>query len=86
MSLIKKVDVEEHFAARRAMRLGRAMPLGQLSKATVAGNKGTAAKTPRSIGNVTSRPSSPIIPAVAIPIVAGFGARENYTLPGIRQK
>jgi hypothetical protein len=29
MSLIKKIDVEEHFAARRAMRLGRTGPLSQ---------------------------------------------------------
>ena len=27
MSLIKKIDVEKHFAARRAMRLGRTGPL-----------------------------------------------------------
>jgi hypothetical protein len=30
MSLIKKVDVDKHFAARRAMRLGRTGPLGQI--------------------------------------------------------
>jgi hypothetical protein len=29
MSLIKKIDVEKHFAARRAMRLGRSGPLSQ---------------------------------------------------------
>jgi hypothetical protein len=29
MSLIKKVDVDKHFAARRAMRLGRSGPLSQ---------------------------------------------------------
>jgi hypothetical protein len=26
MSLIKKIDVEKHFAARRALRLGRVLP------------------------------------------------------------
>jgi hypothetical protein len=31
MSLIKRVDVEKHFAARRAMRLGRTGPLSQTS-------------------------------------------------------
>jgi hypothetical protein len=31
MGLIKKVDVEKHLAARRAMRLGRTGPLGQFS-------------------------------------------------------
>ena len=35
MSLIKKVDVEKHFAARRAMRLGRMQPLGQLGAAGI---------------------------------------------------
>jgi hypothetical protein len=29
MSLIKKIDVDKYFAARRAMRLGRAGPLSQ---------------------------------------------------------
>jgi hypothetical protein len=29
VSLIKKIDVENHFAARRAMRLGRTGPLSQ---------------------------------------------------------
>jgi hypothetical protein len=28
MSLIKKIDVDKHFAARRAIRLGRMPPLG----------------------------------------------------------
>ena len=86
MSLIKKVDVEEHFAAKRAMRLGRVRPIGQLPKATVAAHTGTAAKAPRSFGNVTSGPASPDVPAVVIPIIAGTGARENYTLPESRQK
>jgi hypothetical protein len=29
MSLIKKIDVDKHFAARRAMRLGRTGPLSE---------------------------------------------------------
>jgi hypothetical protein len=29
MSLIKKIDVEKHFAARRALRLGRTGPLSR---------------------------------------------------------
>jgi hypothetical protein len=29
MGLIKKIDVDKHFAARRAMRLGRSGPLSQ---------------------------------------------------------
>ena len=33
MSLIKKIDVDKHFAARRAMRLGRMQPLSQLGTA-----------------------------------------------------
>jgi hypothetical protein len=48
MSLIKKIDVNEHFAARRAMRLGRMRRPGQLSaaeieQATVAKNAAVAA-------------------------------------------
>jgi hypothetical protein len=31
MSLIKKIDVDKHFAARRAARLGRTGPLSQSS-------------------------------------------------------
>jgi hypothetical protein len=30
MGLIKKIDVDKHFAARRAMRLGRTGPLSQV--------------------------------------------------------
>jgi hypothetical protein len=86
MSLIKKVDVEEHFAARRAMKLGRVRPMGQLPKTAAVGRTGTSAKAPLPGGNVISGPSSPGVPAVVIPIVAGTSARDNRTLPGSRQK
>ena len=39
MTLIKKIDVEKHFAARRAMRLGRTQAPSRLG---VAGIKSTA--------------------------------------------
>ena len=41
MALIKKIDVDEYFAARRAMRLGR---LGMVSRPGVAGIKSAAKK------------------------------------------
>jgi hypothetical protein len=85
MSLIKKVDVEEYFAARRAMRLGRARPMSQQPKATVIERSGTAANAPRSIGSFILRLSSPSIPAVVIPI-AGFGAKRNRTSRGSGQQ
>ena len=84
MSLIKKADVEEHFAARRAMRLGRPRPMSQQPKATVIERTGTAANAPRSIGNSTLELSSPSIPAVVVPIVAGLSARQKRTLRGSR--
>jgi hypothetical protein len=33
MALIKKIDVEKHFAARRAMRLGRIWPVSSPDRA-----------------------------------------------------
>ena len=45
MSLIKKIDVEKHFAARRAMRLGR---IGPASQPGAAGIKSAAKRKRRS--------------------------------------
>jgi hypothetical protein len=43
MSLIKKIDVDKHFAARRAMRLGRSGPLSQAGAGVLRTAKATGA-------------------------------------------
>ena len=85
MALIKKIDVEKHFAARRAMRLGRIWPVSQ---PIAAGTEpaGKAASAPRLIGNRTLKNSSPGVSATSIPMVTGSGVREDRTLPGSRQE
>lgn len=45
MSLIKKVDVDKHFAARRAMRLGRNGPLSQAGAGVERTAKATSASS-----------------------------------------
>jgi hypothetical protein len=71
MSLIKKIDVEKHFAARRAMRLGKTGLLGQFgaqTKATAGAKKGPAPITIGAAGH--SAQSASVTP---IPIVADSG-------------
>jgi hypothetical protein len=65
MSLIKKIDVEKHFAERRAMRLGRMQPVSQLGatwiKSTVKRNRASASAGPPALGLTSSTaPSAPI--------------------------
>jgi len=85
MALIKKIDVEKHFAARRAMRLGRIWPVSSpVAAGTVPAGK--AANAPRLIGNRTLQNSTPGISATSTPMVAGSGVREDRTLPGSRQE
>jgi hypothetical protein len=85
MALIKKVDVERHFAARRAMRLGR---IGLMSQPIAAGAV-PAAKRKRvpALGDtLTQETFSPSVPATSIPIVAGSGRNQLLRPPGIRQE
>jgi hypothetical protein len=66
MSLIKKVDVQAHFAARRAMRANRMRPLGHratagieqapAAKSVADGVNGGAAEKSSSAGSVTGIP------------------------------
>lgn len=66
MILIKKVDVEEHFAERRAMRLGRMQPLGQLGAAWI--KSATRRKrVPAPAGALTPELSAPTVSAASIP-------------------
>ena len=85
MSLIKKVDVEKHFAARRAIRLGRMQPLGQLG---VAGIKSTAKKdrVPVSAQTLTLGHSSLSVSSASIPITSDSRRNRLLRPPGIRQQ
>jgi hypothetical protein len=80
MALIKKIDVENYFAARRAMRLGR---IGLLRRPAVAGTEpaGKATEAQRLIGNRTLGDSSPSVSAIATPIVAVSDVKEDRSLP-----
>jgi hypothetical protein len=85
MALIKKIDVDKYFAARRAMRLGR---IGLLRQPDAAGTEpaGKATKAPRVIGNRTPGHSSPSVSATAIPTVSVSDVKEDRSLPGSRQE
>jgi len=85
MALIKKIDVEEHFAARRAMRLGR---IGLLSPpiAARAAPAVKVAKAPRFIDDHTSEILSPSVSATAIPIMSSSGRNRLLKPPGSRQE
>jgi hypothetical protein len=83
MSLIKKVDVEKHFAARRAMRLGRTGPLsGPGARMKPAPNADNA---PALIEEVTPGHSSPSASVTPIPIAADSDGPRGFTAPRSRQ-
>ena len=85
MALIKKIDVEKHFAARRAMRLGRIWPVSQpIAAATVPAGK--AAKAPRLIGNRNLGHPSPSVSSPSIPIMSDSGRSRLLRPPGSRQE
>lgn len=67
MALIKKIDVEEYLAARRAMRLGREKRVSQTEASRIKVT-GKAAKATRFVGNLTpEHPSaSPSSPSIAV--------------------
>jgi len=85
MVLIKKIDVERHFAARRAMRLGRMQPLSQLG---TAGTKSAAKsnRVPASAETPTLEDSSPGVSSASIPITSGSGRNRLLRPPGSRQQ
>lgn len=83
MSLIKKIDVEDHFAARRAMRLGRT---GPLSQASVRMRPVAAAKTtPSSLMDGVNGHPSPSASLTSTPIAAGSDGTHASTLPRNRR-
>jgi hypothetical protein len=85
MGLIKKIDVEKHFAARRAMRLGRTGPLSPLG---AAGIKSAAERkrVPASAEALTSGHSSPSVSSASIPIPSDPRRNRLLRPPGVRQQ
>ena len=84
MGLIKKIDVNDYFAAKRAVRLGRSGIMNQPATASnVPAVKPTRAK--RVKGNRAQTNSLPNDPAISIPIIAGSDARRDRTLRGSKQ-
>lgn len=85
MSLIKKVDVNDYFAAKRARTLGKTRLLGHNNAAKIEpGQKSAIA--PRPIGDRSRGRSSPIVPATVIPLVPGSGTRQSRTQLESRQE
>jgi hypothetical protein len=85
MSLIKKIDVEKHFAERRAMRLGRMQPVSRLGatwiKSTVKRNRVSA-----SVETPTLVHSSLSVSSDTIPIASDSGRNRLLRPPGSRQQ
>jgi len=84
MSLIKKIDVEKHFAERRATRLGRMQPLGQPGAARMK-LAAKAKSAPASIEDYAMEHFSPSVSAASIPIASDSGQRRLLKPPGNRQ-
>jgi hypothetical protein len=85
MSLIKKVDVDNYFAAKRAMRLGRTGPLSPSSTAdTKPARKSTSAS--RSMGSRTRERSFSSDPATVVPMIPSSGARPGRIQPDNEQE
>ena len=85
MSLIKKIDVERHFAARRAMKLGRMQPPSQLGAAgTKSAAKGNGVPAPAE--TFTSGESSARVSSASIPITSNSGRNRLLRPPGSRQQ
>lgn len=84
MSLIKKIDVEKHFAERRAMRLGRTRPLSQPD---TAGTRSAAKRkgVPAPAETLPLEPSSMSVSSASNPIAAGSGWNRLLRPPRSRQ-
>jgi hypothetical protein len=84
MSLIKKIDVEKHFADRRARRLGRMQLQGQ---PRAAGIKPAARRErlPASAEDVALGHSFPSVSSESIPIRSDSGRNRLLRSPGSRQ-
>jgi hypothetical protein len=90
VSLIKKIDVDAHFAARRAMRLGR-MPMmcppGAAAIRPCAPKKKTPAfKQDFVLEHSSLEDSSPNVLAASTPIASGAGQSRLLRPPRSRQE
>jgi hypothetical protein len=85
MALIKKIDVENHFAARRAMRLGR---IGLMSQPVAAGTEPAAKRkrVPISAEAPNLGHSSPSVSSASIPITTDSGRNRLLRPPGSGQE
>ena len=85
MAIIKKIDVEKHFAAQRAMRLGRTWPV---TSPDLAGTvpAGKPVNAPRLSGNRTRENSSPSVSSASIPLISDSGRNRLLRPPGSRQE
>lgn len=85
MSLIKKIDVEAHFAARRAMRLGRTAPMSKLGANWIK-SAAKSKKVSPTAEALTLRNSSPRVPPASIPIAPISGRSGLLRPPGSRRQ
>jgi hypothetical protein len=89
MSLIKKIDVEKHFADRRAMRLGRvplmSPPRAVLVKPVVPQKEVPAFKKDFVLEHSSLGDSSPSIITASIPIAFDAGRSRLLRPPRSRQ-
>ena len=85
MALIKKIDVEKYFAAKRAMRLGR---LGFSGHPVVTGTEPAAKRkrVPASTEAPTLGHSSPSVSSASIPITTDSGRNRLLRPPGSGQE
>jgi hypothetical protein len=84
MSLIKKIDVEKHFAERRAMRLGTIRTLGLPGAARIK-PAASRKKAPAFIEDFALEHSSPSVSTASIPLTSDSGRSRLLRAPGIRQ-
>lgn len=83
MSLIKKIDVDKHFAARRAMRLGRTGPLSESGFRIERTPK--AAIATATTKEVTPGYSSVSAPVTPVPLAADLDGTGAPTISRSRQ-
>ena len=85
MALIKKIDVDNYFAAKRATRLGRFSPVSKPATVVIEPAK-KPANAPRVIGDRTRETSTPSACSVSIPITSGSGRNRLLRPPGSWQE
>jgi hypothetical protein len=85
MSLIKKIDVEAHFAARRAMRLGRTAPMNKLGANWIK-SAGKSKKVLAPAGALSLGHSSPGVSPASIPPAPDSRPNSLLRPPGSRRQ